>query len=325
MEKYLIARHFVNNEGTLTEFSEKVSKILLFLDLLKSYNLNFGLKLTVDENKLTQGLEKKLSEERARLPKDMWFLYDPKDRGPGISFRQILFNPTFSDRPSIITSIDIDQFPVEQESLEPLLELMKRVEADGSLYGIGSRDVEVKLATNKRNSNLRIIHELFHSLVIGSERLVVKSPKLKVSEANRAYWEIGESTTGVYVINTNHPSYTMLMNYLNKAMSTANPRGFATEYYTSIKASLLGNISTEYVKFEENKFYEQKNEQEELEYVKRLISGQTEELRKTDIGSLLSSKLREKRNLERISEFYDRQEVEFVQQLMIQRPSTKTL
>ena len=58
MEKYLIARHFVNNEGTLTEFSEKVSKILLFLDLLKSYNLNFGLKLTVDENKLTQGLEK---------------------------------------------------------------------------------------------------------------------------------------------------------------------------------------------------------------------------------------------------------------------------
>ena len=314
MERYIIARHFINNKNSLIEFEEEINKIIPVLELLKIKNLNFGLKLTTEDKKLTKDLKERIKEQIVNLPSDIWLLYDPKDRGPGTSFRQIIFNPTFSWNPNIITSIDLDQFPLEENSLEPLLHLIEKVEKDNSLYGIGSRNIPIKLAIHKRNSDLRIIHELFHSLTIGSEKLVVIKGEIDTSNVIPAYKEIGESTTGISIFNTNHKKYIDLMNNVNKYGSF---RGFATEYYTAIRSSQLGKISTGYVIFKENNFYEEKNEEDELKGVKRLIEGQTKNLGKTDIKKDLLKTLEQEENTRRISKFYYKNDVEIVRDLMM--------
>src|SRR3989344_1444999 len=249
MNKPLIARHFINDEGSFIEFQEQMKNIRSVLDISKGYGLEFGLKLTVDENKISN-------------------------------------------------------------------ELIERVKPENSLCAIGSRNIPIKLAIYEKNSNLRIIHELFNSLTIGSKKLKVTEPKIDILKANPSYKEIGESTTGVYIFNTSHSKYKELMNYVN---IFALFRGFATEYYTMIKASELGNISTGYVNFKENKFYKQVNEKQELAGIEKLIEGQTAELAKTDISNKLRDTLSKEKNAKKILEFFDKNEVQWVKDLMIMR------
>ena len=286
------------------------------LDISKGYGLEFGLKLTVDENKISNELKESVKQEIGQLPMGTWSLYDPVDRGPGTSFRQIIFNPTWIGSHNLITSVDLDQIPLENESLGILNDLIERVKAENSLCAIGSRNIPIKLAIYEKNSNLRIIHELFNSLTIGSKKLKVTEPKIDILKANPSYKEIGESTTGVYIFNTSHSKYKELMNYVN---IFALFRGFATEYYTMIKASELGNISTGYVNFKENKFYKQVNEKQELAGIEKLIEGQTAELAKTDISNKLRDTLSKEKNAKKILEFFDKNEVQWVKDLMIMR------
>jgi hypothetical protein len=314
MKKYIIERHFINGEERLDEYIEGIERIKTALGISGScgYGFEFGLKLTVDEKKLPQDLKEKIREETKNLPANLWLLYDPEDRGPGTSYRQVLFNPTFKN--GIVVYADLDQYVIDtKEALEQLNELIQQVEKEEVLYATGSRDVPVVLATNKRNSDLRIIHELFNSLTIGNDKLRVGERRPNVTPA---YAEIGESTSGLYIMNFSHPMYPELTKSVTEAVQIANMNGFATDYYVAIKSAQLGGLGKGYVRSRENKFYIQRDEKEEFESVKRLIAGQTKELGKTDIHDTMLNSLIEKRNTEIISSFYPKEYVELVRELM---------
>jgi len=270
MVRYLILKHYINGKETFDEYQKGIVNINSAIDISNTHNLGFqfGLKLAVDEN-----LDKDLIAEvkLVELP-DIWFLYDPKNRGPGTSYRQILFNPTFSPvtgDSSLVISADLDQYAINtQDALNQLAEFAERVETNKSLYATGSRDIPVVLATSPRNSDLRVIHELFHSLIIGSEKLRTGEQKTNVTPA---YHEIGESTSGLYIINFSHPSYPELTGCVVRASQSVDLRGFATDYYTAIKSAELGELERGYVQSKENIFYTKKNPDEEFVVVKRYL------------------------------------------------------
>jgi len=194
MKKVLVARHFINNEATLEEFQSGVKNIheAMSISSNRGFGFDLGLKLTVDTTKVDGQLQNMIGRELNTL-EQVWITYDPVDRGPGTSFQQVIFNPSFMVEPHIVINSDLDQYRIgDEDSLGRLDEMANRMERDGLLYGVGSRDVPVRLAVHDRNSSLRIIHELFHSQSIGSD-------KLRVSETNEhvtpAYGIIGESTT----------------------------------------------------------------------------------------------------------------------------------
>ncbi|MBI4176112.1 MAG: hypothetical protein HY518_02830 [Candidatus Aenigmarchaeota archaeon] len=314
MRKYVIERHFIKGLETFEAYRNGIGSINAAIDISRTrgYGLEFGLKLTVD-GKVGKEMQESIRSEMARLPATTWLLYDPEDRGAGASYRQVLFNPTFAG--CVVANADLDQYVIDERgALEQMRGFLDKVERDDALYANGSRDVPVVLATYRRNSDLRIIHELFHSLAIG-ERLRVKGRI--PNEITPAYADIGESTSGFYVINQAHPSFPELVRGVTKASQVADFRGFATDYYTAIKSSLLGNLATGYVRSRENKFYVKRDEQQELEGVKGLISGQTRELGKTDIRRLLQSALEEPENAATISGFYPAGDVELVRELML--------
>ncbi len=332
-KKFIVGRHFINSEETFKTFQDIVRNINSAVNIYMSkvllgtrdWNIKFGLKLTVDEDKVTPELRERIHDEMKFLPDDLWVLYDPKDRGAGTSYQQVAFNPTFfadkNDEPTTLIYADFDQFVFDtEEGLEAALSLADKTEKDSYLHGIGSRNVPVVLATNERNSNLRIIHELFHSLTIGSSRLRVRNPPEGVTPA---YADIGESTTGFYVFNTVPPRYLDLAAAVACASQFANMRGFATDYFTAIKAAQLGRVATGYVVSRPNKFYGKRDEAEEFEGVKRLIVGQTDELCKINIRpelyAALDPEIAGTSNVNRIAEFYPREDVELVRDLMLEQ------
>ncbi len=317
MKINFIGRHFINGEATFTEFVRirEYLEVASSISLEKQFGINFGLKLTVAEDKIDDNLKERIREERNRLPEFLWLLYDPQDRGAGTSYQQVLFNPTFSvDGPSVVINGDLDQYVINtSEGLESILDLAKKVETDTALYASGSRDVPVFLATYARNSNIRIIHELFHSLTIGSDKLKVDEQKSRITPA---YAEIGESTSGLYLLNHAHPRFPDLLRAVAQANREANMKGFATDYYVAIKVAQLAPLAKGYVSSRENKFYTSKDEAAELSSLQRMISTQTKELGKTDVRALLKASVCNPQNTDNLARFYPREDVELVKALM---------
>lgn len=316
MKKYIIARHFVNNEESFKGYKEGINRFLSLIDISKThtYPFEFGLKLTIDYVKLNPDLRDRINSESARLPNDLFYLYDPVNRGPGTSYRQILFNPTFLDQPSIVTLADLDACIIDSEdSLIKILELVEKLEKDKSLYGLGVRIGNFSLGCYKRNSDIRIIHELFHSLVIES----IVGHSLGVGGTIPAYAEIGESSTSLTVINLSHSMYPELTKCLIHSSQVANMNSFATDYYVSIKATYLDKkIIRNLVKIRDNPFYGNKSEEEELIEFERLIRNQTRELSKTDIADLISNVVSKNESVDKIAEFYPREDVKIVRDWM---------
>ena len=318
MNKYIIARHFVNGEEELKGLIKGIGNLKSLINISETtdYGFEFGLKLTVNEERLTQDLLQRINDEIEKFPHNFWFLYDPKDRGAGTSYKQILFNLTFPNQ-SIIVMADIDSYITGSEDcINQIYELTERVKIEGALFGMGARDIPVKLGVHKKNSDLRIIHELYHSLTIGSDKLRVKQKKLNITPA---YAEIGESTTGVCVMNFSHPKYSELIRDVVRASQIADMNGFATDYYVSIRSSELGKRVVCYVNTNENEFYNHSNrtEEQELNSITRMIGTQTKELGKTNINSKILKTLKQEENKRRIAEFYPLEYVEFVRDLMI--------
>lgn len=316
MRKYIIGRHFIDGEASFEEYERGIDSIKTATDLSKSrgYGFNFGLKLTVAGDKISEDLQERINEETRKLPKDLWLLYDPKSRGPGTSLRQVLFNPSFYD--GVVVNFDLDACVIDtEEALERLTDLIQRAEKDNILFTIGPKDIPAVLARYKRNSDLRIIHELFHSLTIGSDKLKVRGEKPE--NVTPAFAEIGESSSCLYAVSQTNSAYPELNTGVVKATQSANMDGFAADYYIAIKASLIGEIGTGYIKSKENRFYTEKTEEEEFKDVKELISGQTRELRKTDISWFLLQALKKEGNIKKVSDFYPREEAELVRDLMV--------
>ena len=319
MRTNLIKKHFINNQGTLDTFVKGIGDTETTLEIAKSkgYDLALGVKVTVDEKKLRETSPEIIEQARdavRKLPADVFLIYDPENRGSGVSVRQIFFNHTFVQPPGLVVNADYDQNILDtQASLERAIDFCHRTEREGSLLGIASRDVPVTLATHERNSDLRIIHELFHSLTIGSCKLRAGTPPGAVTPA---YREIGESTTGFSVLNLAHPQYPALSYAMATACQQTDMSGFATDYFLSITASLLGTITTGYTNAKENAFYVKRDQDEEFRGVTSMIARQTAALAKTDIAGTLRATLDNPRAAERIKEFYAAEDVELVRKLM---------
>ncbi len=316
MRKYFVPGHFIDGEATLKEFDNGIHRFkeLMEISRTRGSDLEFGLKLTVDEGNIDQNLQERIAQSINDLPSDLWLLYDPIDRGPGTSLSQILFNTTFLN--NIVISVCLDQYVISSEdSLEQLEDLASKVERDNALRAVGSRDVPVILATNERNSNLRVIHELFHSLTIGSNILRIPGQRSNVTPA---YEGIGESSSGLQIMNLAHPQYPTLVQAFFKAAQVADFKGFAAEYYTVLKSAELDKTLTGYVMARENPFSHRKDEKEEFDFVTRgIIRYQTGQLGKTDVRGKLLKTLQAKESQSRLAEFYPRPDVELVRDLMI--------
>ncbi|MBW3015493.1 hypothetical protein KY330_03665 [Candidatus Woesearchaeota archaeon] len=315
MDKNIILRHYINEIDSYNELIKGVDNIKAGIDVAKGKDckLNFGLKLTLKEN-LPLDLIEDVRDELRYLPQEVWLLYDPVDRGSGVSYMQVLFAPSFVN--SLVMFGDLDQCVLDSDdSLSRLYDFFERFENENSLYAVGSRDIPVKLAFHQRNSDLRIIHELFHSFAIGPEKLKVSEQRDNVTPA---YVAIGESTTGMCGLNTSHHSYPQLLESVTRAARRADLSGFATDYYVSIKSSQLAGITTGYLNTRENNFNPNLCEKSEFESIINMISTQTRELGKTDIADTISSILTDKYPVKKISEFYPREDVDLVANKMLE-------
>lgn len=310
-------KHFIGQEGHIQDLEEKISKIQsgILISKEKNYPIDFSLKLSSNMRGLSEELQQRTMKAIQALPKQMYHIHNPEATGGGNGTKQILFNQVFSDSPGITYLAGLDQTVVDSsEALERIVELTARAETDNALLAIGLRNVPVILGIHERNSNLRIIHELFHSFTMSGDRIRIQEESPKVTPA---YAEIGESTTHFYGFNNTHEKYPELARSIFAASQRANMSGNAADYYLVIRASQLGKTVTRYVLSTKNDFYGTIEEQKEFENIKNMISTQTRELGKTDIKDCLLATLKNYENIKKISKFYDSAEVEAVRDLMM--------
>ncbi len=315
MKKYFVPIHWIGEEKSFNELKSGLERFEGMMDIFRTQypDFEFGLRLTVAPN-MKDELKHELRGLTARLPLDFWFANDNLPGGPGTSQSMVLLNPSFE---GIAISVCLDQYIHDSnEAVSRVADLASRVETNNSLYATGSRNVPVILAQHKRNSDLRIIHELFHSLTIGSSNLKVQE---RLEGVTPAYAEIGESGAGLDMINHYHSEFPELIRGLAEASQTADMRGFATPYYFALKSGQLRGITANgYVKAKENPFYAgKKPEEQEFEAIKKMISYQTQQLSGTDVAGMLHASLMEPKNSDAISQFYPREDVEIVRDTML--------
>lgn len=312
MKKYLIAIHYINNKESFNDFKIGLNDFKSMIEIFKKKDPEFilGLRLSVEtDNNIKEQIRKIIK----KLP-DILFFYDPIPLGGGTSQAQVLFNPAFDN--AIAISASFDQYIIGNEiAVDKIINLIDKVEKENSIYATGSRENEVTLANFKRNSNLRIIHELYHSLTIGTEKLQVLE---KPGNVTLAYSEIGENSSGFDIINHNHKKYPDFARDLEKYRKIANFNGFANNYYIALKSKFFGNLSKAYVSAKTNPINTGKIiEEQEFDSIKEMIFNQTKELGKTDIKKHLIRALRDRKNEIVLSRFYPKEDVKLIRDLMI--------
>jgi len=314
MQKHFIPVHFVSNPVNFEEFIQGLQRYDGMREIFKrkTNDFNFGLKLTTSDKTLDPILREKVRDITRKLPSDLFLLYDPVDKGPGTSVRQVFYNPTFSN--GIVLGTCLDQQVIDSdEAVERVIDLTNKIEKDNSLYGVGSRTVPVVLATNQRNSELRIIHELFLASAMG-----IKGPEEQISGTTPAYSEIGDCSTGMDILNLSHPGYPDLVKGITSAVQIADMNGFASCYYAPLKSAQMGcNLTKGFACSRTNPFSNPKPEREECGAVTEMIQYQTQQLCRTDLGDFLCNAIKNPTTANKISEFYSRSEVELVKELML--------
>jgi len=313
MKKSFVPIHFVSNEGNYAEFKEGLGRYERLRELIKtkSNDFNFGLKITTDDKNLAPELRAKTKNLINGLPSDLFLVYDPVSRGPGMSSRQVLLNPTFAG--TITAEVCLDQQVIEtSEAAERIIDLTSKIERDNSLYGVGSRTVPVRLSTHPDNNYLRCIQESFFAIAARTG-----GPSEKLKGVTPSFARFGDTSTGMDIVNFAHPEYHILATGLLRAVQTLDMNGFASNYYIPLKSSALSRITTGYACARENPFTECVDAQQEYDKITKMIQSQTGQLLKTEIGSMLNNALRSQQNLESVSEFYPKEQVEFVRDLML--------
>tara|TARA_Y100000310_G_C20687517_1_gene820035 strand:- start:33 stop:962 length:930 start_codon:yes stop_codon:yes gene_type:complete len=309
MQRYIIQRHYVGDEQDLEFLERNIETLWQAIETTeyKGWNMDFGLKLTIDYERLPSGIAKRLMDvivNYAEILDPHKTLSDPirvdmQDRGPRVM--ETMFGlESFFDPNCIIANPDMDQYVLDEEGLERIEEIFARMETDGCLYGIGSRDVPVVLAHHPDNSRFREIHELFHSLFIGSNILRVEPTH---PNASPAFAEIGESS-GLCMINRTHPKYKILKELVQKFAKVADFTKWAPEYYMAMRASTLGAIATGYVKCVQNPTQETDVLTEKMR-IERIIRKESQALGETDIGEALFTSTQMLQHEDILAEFYN--------------------
>lgn len=330
---WLVSRHYIGDEATLNEYREGAKYILAAQKLIdqKKLPINLGTKVTAAQTKTTienkPVLTAEMKEEIYKIngqiaSANAFVLYDPIDRGSGLSFSQMTINGTYlaTPSPTIFMGYGMQQFKIDsEEALDNITAFGNQMVINDSLWSSGSRNVEVKLAADPRNSALREIQEMYHSLLIGPQILRVPSPT--PPEVQASYREIGESTSDFWAMNISHPQFRLLSSSIISFGDLLNGF-FAAEYYTAIKAPLFcPKESPRYVYTYPNKYYS-KDVKKEFERIEKHIKDSERRLGKTDIGDMLRATVREEKNVDIISKYYDKDVVELVQGWMLEALTT---
>jgi len=313
MQKSFVPIHFVSNQGNFRQFEQGLERYKTLREMirLRANDFNFGLKITTDDKNLTPELREQTRDLINKLPSDLFLVYDPVSRGPGVSSRQVLLNPAFSGTITAIACLD-QQVIDTPEAAERIIGLTSKIERDNSLYGVGSRTVPVRLSAHSENNYLRCIQELYFAITAGS-----RGPEEVLEGVTPSFAKFGETSTGMDVVNLAHPEYSTMVKGLLDAVHALDMRGFASCYYIPIKSSGLSKITAGYACARENPFTDNIDAKQEFNKITKMIQDQTSQLLKTDIGPRLSFALRDKQNLESLSEFYSKHQVESVRDLML--------
>ncbi len=318
--RIIVARHYICDDDTLDVLEKGIHQLLEANELARNRNngIRFGLKLTLHEKyENSPPTLEKIGSQLERLYKGFYVLFDPQNRGPGTSYAQILFNPTFWTKPHTVATADMDQYILTtNEAQERIEDLFERVERERAVYATGFRDVPVKLAIHEENSERRIIHELVHSLAAG--RGALRVPGKAPAGVTPAYAALGESTSGFYVYNTDVPAFgDIAASVLKQIRNGAYFTHFGIDYYCAIKAAQESKVSTGYVCARENDFYERtKAAHDEYQGIVNFIRARSRELAITDVKTLVSQTINAPSTRDILSGFYSKNTVEEVLEIM---------
>ena len=183
---------------------------------------------------------------------------------------------------SICTS-DLDATP-PQNNLEKFIELNDKVETNGSILGIGSRNTQVILSYNPENNYLRKIFEGIMNLTANKKINIHLSDKNII---DKAYKEHGDMITGTYLFN---PNVNKSLNFANFLVESSRRYGFfwfEDEYFMVIAAGNKGGISGITFNSAENFFDKIDSKKEKNEIINNHIKKSLEMLAKTNVKDLI--------------------------------------
>jgi len=134
---------------------------------------------------------------------------------------------------------DLDTFP-PQNNLERFVELSNKVQTNGSVLGVGSRDTNIILSYNPENNYLRRIFEGIINLTASRGKNIHLSDE---DIKDKAYREHGDMITGVYLFSPSVNKSLDFANFLVENSRRYSFFGFEDEYFMVIVAGNRGGIS----------------------------------------------------------------------------------
>jgi len=136
-------------------------------------------------------------------------------------------------------TLDFDQFPTHR-NLDNIMELDEIVHKNGSVLGVGSRSVPIKLSYNDENGYLRRIFEGIINLTIG--RGTINSSNNE-GIVDGAYRDHGDRVTGAYLFNCSKASKASYVDNLIERSRKAGFHFFEDEYFMVFLASRTEGLS----------------------------------------------------------------------------------
>lgn len=303
-------RHHVASEENLEllkEFIPKFDKIKL---LFQKKGFEHTLILSTDLNKLLTSQQEQLQELVNQIrDKGITVQYEHQ-LPPGSKVTQQLFFKVSKDIKGIG---DLDQFPIEEEfQLQAVIDLANKLITENKLFVSGSRNVPVILGQNKEANDLRIIHEAYNALA-GKYNSPTEIPEW--ANPNRIYKEVGESTSGFYLVNPNHIKFNEVLKIINQNQEMPL-KGFTIEYFIAILAGKLNAITSGYIYANTNPFPKIPSTTE-INSAKKRIQNVTTLFKNTIITKDLKSALLDKSNQEKLENYFDKELVKEVKELML--------
>ncbi len=315
-------RHYACNEPTTIALEEGESKLEKMKELSQSQlfpvECSFLLSSPTSE-RLGAELSDRINQSVERIRKlGLDVNYNAEDQTAGQKFVYQLFEKSFSNPDTVFALCCLDQYPLyTQEQFEPVLDLATRLVRDDKLYANGSRNVPVVLGVHQESSDLRIIHELFHTITCAEKVFVVDSLP-PWANPHPAYAKLGESTSGFYFIHPAAKGFRELKQEIEAKPGLYIHPGFAVEYFTALWAGLRRSVVNGYVYAVVNDFYKATPlPEEDIKKWTLFIEQQAQALSGTSIAGSLRETLLDPAKKRKLDEFFVPSQVEQVAGLML--------
>ena len=317
MKLYIAKRHWFGNEGTLKQLENSVTELGQAFELAKTRGVDFGLLISTPGSWLEVNPEFK---ERARDAVEkirkagMNVNYNLQNESAGEKFYRQLFERRSNEKEVIFGLNCLDQWPLHEEKYwEPVMDLANNLSRDNKFYANGSRNIPATLGYNKEASNMRIIHELFHSL---TGKGVFKAEIPQWANPAKAYAEFGESTSGFYLVNGNHRLHGEVKKEIDNHPCMISKGGFAVEYFTAMRAGLENSVVTGYVYANPNYYNPIEPQKENEIFLEKKIKSPTSYISRTSVRESLLSSLEES---SRLLIYFESRYIELVKKAMTEQ------